>query len=168
MIYLIAVLSDRSLAQKAYHTLAQEGIPTEKMTILGEGYQTPSQLDFIDPSQKAKRRALLMSYWLVPFGFAAGYTFNYITGLETFAWAGQPGNHILGGFLGAIGGAMGSYFIGSGFGLSNDEPQLPYTDYLAEGKYLVVLEDEGNLIKQARNLLQQFKPENLQSFTQSI
>ncbi|GEM_PF-4957964 len=50
-----------------------------------------------------------MASWLVPFGFAAGYTFSLITGLDTFAWAGTIGNRVIGGLLGAISGAMGSF-----------------------------------------------------------
>jgi len=87
------------------------------VTILGRGYKSADEFGLIDPFQQAKKRATLMAFWLIPFGFAGGYLFNLITGLHTFDWAGEPGNHIVGGIAGAIGGAMGSIFVGGGVGL---------------------------------------------------
>lgn len=109
MNYLIAVLSDRIKAEAAYTALEKAGISTGQLTILGKGYKSADEFGLIDPNEQAKKRAILMAYWLVPFGFVAGYLFNLITGLDTFDWAGNPGNHILGGLAGAIGGAMGSF-----------------------------------------------------------
>ena len=99
MNYLIAVLPDRIKVEEVYTALEKANIPNQQMTILGKGYQSADEFGLIDPNQQAKKRALQMAYWLVPFGFAAGYTFNLITGLDTFDWAGEPGNHILGGIL---------------------------------------------------------------------
>jgi hypothetical protein len=108
-----------------------------------------------------------MAYWLVPFGFAAGYAFNLITGLDTLDWAGEPGNHIVGGLLGALGGAMGSFFVGGGVGLAlGSGDALPYRNRLNEGKYLVVVQGTEALKNRATTILQQFNPESLQSYQQ--
>lgn len=100
MNYLIAVLSDRVQAEAASIALEKAGIPQSQVSILGRGYKSADEFGFIDPVEQAKKRAILMAYWLVPFGFAGGYLFNLITGLDTFDWAGNPGNHILGGSRG--------------------------------------------------------------------
>ena len=167
MKYLIAVLPDRIKAEAAYNALEAAKIPLSQITILGKGYKTADEFGLIDPNQQAKKQALRMAIWLVPFGFAAGYTFNLITGLDTFDWAGEPGNHILGGILGAIGGAMGSFFVGGGVGLSSGSGDaLPYRNRLNAGKYLVVVEGSEALKNKATEILRQFNPENLQAYSQ--
>jgi hypothetical protein len=160
--YLIAVLDDRLQAEAAYTALEKAGIPTGQITIVGRGYKSADEFGFLEPNQQAKKQALQMAYWLVPFGFAAGYTFNVITGLDTFDWAGEPGNHIVGGLAGAIAGAMGSIFVGGGVGLSlGSGADLPYRNRLDGGKYLVAVGGSEILQQQARAILRQFNPEIL-------
>ena len=168
MNYLIAVLPDRIKAEAAYTALEKEGISIEQVTILGKGYKTADEFGLIDPQQQAKKRAIQMAYWLVPFGFGAGYTFNLITGLDTFDWAGEPGNHIIGGILGAISGAMGSVFVGGGVGLAvGSGDALPYRNRLNAGKYLVVVQGSDSIKNQATGILRQFEPENIQGYVMS-
>ncbi|MDM9382472.1 hypothetical protein QUB80_17360 [Chlorogloeopsis sp. ULAP01] len=164
MNYLIAVLSDRIQAEAAYLALEKEGI---KGTILGKGYKSADEFGLIDPKEPAKKQARLMAFWLIPFGFFAGTTFSIITGLNTFAWAGDIGNHIIGGLLGAGSGALGSLFVGGGIGLivgSGDA--LPYRNRLNEGKYLIAVQGSETLIRQANRILRQYEPENIQGYQQ--
>jgi hypothetical protein len=168
MSYLIAVLPDRLKAEEAYTALEKANISQSQITIVGKGYKSADEFGLIDPAQQAKKRAILMAYWLVPFGFVAGYLFNLITGLDTFDWAGEPGNHILGGVLGAIGGAMGSIFVGGGVGLTTESGDaLPYRNRLNAGKYLVIVKGSESLRQKATQILRQFEPENLQGYTLS-
>lgn len=168
MNYLIAVLSDRLKAEAAYTALEKANIAKSQISIVGKGYRTADELGLIDPARQAKKRAMLMAYWLVPFGFAAGFTFNFITGLDTFDWAGEPGNHILGGVLGAIGGAMGSIFVGGGADLtSSSDDNFPYRNFIDAGKYLIVVQGSDTLKRQASEILRQFEPDNLQNYSNS-
>lgn len=168
MNYLIAVLGDRLEAEKAFTALEKAGIPQPQLTILGRGYKTADEFGLIDPARQARQRAIWMAYWLVPFGFAGGYAFNLITGLDTFDWAGEPGNHILGGLAGAIGGAMGSFFVGGGVGLTvGSGDALPYRNRLNEGKYLVVVQGSESIKLQATQILRSFNPESLQGYALS-
>ena len=165
--YLIAVLPDRIKAEEAYTALEKEGIPTQQCSILGKGYKTADEFDFLNPDAQARKNAIRMAYWLIPFGFFGGYVFNLITGLHNLDWAGDPGNHIVGGILGAIGGAMGSVFIGGGVGWAMDtgSDTVPYRDYLAANKYLVLVEDVAGLGDRAVAILRTQSPETLQSYT---
>lgn len=166
MNYLIAVLSDRIQAESAYTALEQAGIPTSAVSILGKGYKSADEFGFIDPKARAGRLAKLMSFWLIPFGFAAGFTFSLITNLNTFAWAGELGNHAIGGLLGAVSGAMGSFFVGGGVGLtSGSGDALPYRNRLDQGKYLVVVQGAEPLTKRATGVLRGCNPENLQGYS---
>ncbi len=167
MNYLIAVFPDRIKVEEAYTALEKADIPTEKVTILGQGYKTADEFGFIDPGRQAKKRAIQMALWLVPFGFAAGYGFNVSTQYQLFDWAGVVGNHIIGGIFGAIGGAMGSFFVGGGVALSvGSGDALPYRNRLNAGKYLLVVEYTNGIKNKASKILRQFNPENIQGYTQ--
>lgn len=165
MNYLVAVLSDRIQAEEAYSALERQGLPMTKIAILGKGYKSADEYGLLDPNQEASKQVKLMAVWLVPFGFAAGYVFNLITGLDTFAWAGDIGSHIIGGLLGAASGALGSIFVGGGVGLvTGSGDALPYRNRLNAGKYLVVVKGSEALTRQATTILRQFEPENLQGY----
>jgi hypothetical protein len=165
MNYLVAVLADRIQAESAYLDLEKEGINS---TILGRGYKTADEFGLIDPKEQAIKQAKLMAFWLVPFGFFAGFTFSLITGLDTFAWAGEIGNHVIGGLLGAGSGAMGSVFVGGGVGLvTGGGDALPYRNRLDAGKYIIVVQGSETLTRQATRILRQFDPENLQGYAET-
>ncbi|WP_017716034.1 hypothetical protein [Kamptonema formosum] len=165
MNYLVAVLPDRIKAEAAYVALEKEGLPAPQVAILGKGYQSADEYGLIDPNEQAAKQAKLMATWLVPFGFAAGFTFSSITGLDTFAWAGEIGNHIIGGLLGAVSGGMGSVFVGGGVGLIfGGGDALPYRNRLNAGKYLIVVRGSETLTRQATRILRQFDPENIQGY----
>lgn len=166
MNYLIAVLSDRIQAEAAYSELEKEGLPMNAVSILGKGYKSADEYGFLDPKERAGRLAKLMSFWLIPFGFVAGFTFSLITGLNTFAWAGEIGNHVIGGVLGAASGAMGSFFVGGGVGLtSGSGDALPYRNRLAQGKYLIVVQGSEAQTLKASGILRRLNPENLQGYS---
>ncbi|MGI0486313.1 hypothetical protein ACN4EK_12805 [Pantanalinema rosaneae CENA516] len=167
MNYLVAVLSDRIQAEAAYSALEQAELQMSNVAILGKGYQTADEYGLIDPNKRASQLARLMSFWLVPFGFAAGTTFSLITNLHTFAWAGEIGNHLIGGLLGAISGAMGSFFVGGGVGLAiGGGDALPYRNRLNAGKYLIVVKGSETLTRQASKIIKQFEPENIQGYSE--
>lgn len=167
MDYLIAVLSDRIKAEAAYTALEKAGLPQQQLTILGRGYQSADEFGLIDPKMQAKKRALSMALWLVPFGFAGGYIFNLQTGIAIFDSVGALGNHLIGGLFGAIAGAMGSFFVGGGFGLSvGSGDALPYRNRLNAGKYLIVVQGSERLQNRAVGIIRQFEPENIQGYNQ--
>lgn len=165
MNYLIAVLSDRIQAEAAYSALEKQGLPIDKVSIFGKGYKSADEFALLDPSTGTGSLTRFMSFWLIPFGFAAGFVFSFITQLDTFAWAGEVGNHLIGGLLGAASGAMGSFFIGRGSSLmSDDENNLPYSNRLSLGKYLLVVQGNEDLLRKATGTLRRFKPENIQAY----
>jgi hypothetical protein len=165
MNYLIAVLPDRMVAEAAYTALETDGLPMENVSILGKGYKTADEYGFIDPSQPAKKQMRLMSFWLVPFGFIAGVAFNLSTQYQLVPAAGVVGNQLIGGLLGAIAAAMGSFFVGGGVGLSvGGGDALPYRNRLKQGKYLIVVKGAPNLTNKATKLLRPFNPELMQGY----
>ena len=166
MNYLIAVLQNRIEAEEAYSALEKEGFPMDKVTLLGRGYKSADEFGLIDPNSEAKKQALRLAYWTIPFGFVAGYAFNLQTGINILEGVGSLGNHIIGGIFGAIAGAMGGVFAGGGVGLIfSSGDALPYRNRLQEGKYLIVVKGSESLTLQASPILRQFNPENIQGYT---
>jgi hypothetical protein len=167
MNYLVAVLSNRTQAEAAYSTLKQE-VPSEgQIDILGNGYKNADEYGLIDPNRQAQKGIKQLIYWLVPFGFAAGYLFNALTGIEIFSALNPVGNHLIGGLLGAASGGLGAYFVGGGVGLTaGSGDALPYRNRLDAGKYLIVVKGSEELTQQATRILRQFEPENLQGYTE--
>lgn len=166
MNYLVAVLKDRIEAEEAYTALEKAGLPLRQVSILGKGYKTADEFGLIDPNEKAIAQVKQLAYWLLPFGFAAGYTFNWLTQFDLFPWAGSLGNHIIGGIFGAIAAAMGSVFVGGGAGfVFNSGDSLPYRNRLNEGKYLIVVQGTEGLIQQSTRIIKQFKPETIQGYS---
>ncbi|MBW4441411.1 MAG: hypothetical protein KME10_09300 [Plectolyngbya sp. WJT66-NPBG17] len=168
MSYLVAVLRDRIQAEEAYSALEREGLPMDKISILGRGYKSADEYGLIDPNETARKQVRLMASWLVPFGFVGGAAFNVITGLDTFAWAGEIGSPLIAGILGGLSGLMGSVFVGGGVGMVvGGGDALPYRNRLNAGKYLVVVKGSETLIRQATQSLRAFDPESLQGYAES-
>lgn len=166
MNYLVAVLPDRMNAEEAYVALEKAEFARENVAILGRGFQSADEYGLIDPASQAWKQIRRMMFWLIPFGFGAGFVFNAITGLDTFPWAGMLGNKLLGGLLGAGSGAMGAFFVGGGVEVAlGSGDALSYRNRLNAGKYLVVVKGSEALIRQATPILRQFRPENLQGYT---
>ena len=168
MKYLIAVLPNRMEAEEAYTKLLKEGINQKQVEMVGRGYKTADEFGFLNPNQEARKQIIRMAIWLFPFGFAAGYVFNVLTEIYLFDWAGAVGNHIIGGFFGAIAALMGSFFVGGGVAVGfGSGDALPYRNRLNEGKYLVVVKGSEIVTEQATRLLRQFNPETLQGYEQN-
>ncbi|MBE9180409.1 hypothetical protein IQ268_17755 [Oculatella sp. LEGE 06141] len=169
MNYLVAVLPERMKAESAYSALEQAGLPMNQVTLLGRGYQDADDFGLIEPNQEARKQSRGLAYWLIPFGFVAGYAFNLLTGIEIFSWAGSIGNHIIGGLLGAASAALGAVVVGGGVGwTSGSGDALAYRNRLNDGKYLIIIEGTDAIVRQATSILRQFEPENIQGYVEPI
>ncbi|MBF2064028.1 MAG: hypothetical protein IGS39_06330 [Calothrix sp. C42_A2020_038] len=163
MNYLVAVLPDRIQAEAAYTALEKE-VPTDQIDILGQGYKSADEYGLINPEQQARKGINRLALWLIPFGYIAGYAFNVLTNIQLFP-IGNLGNHIFGGILGALSGALGAYFVGGGVGLTvGSGDALPYRNRLDAGKYLIIVKGTEELITKATRILRSFEPENLQGY----
>lgn len=168
MNYLIAVLPTRMQVEAASSALETEGVSKNQFDILGDGYKSADEYGLIDPQKQAAKGFKREAYWLVPFGFAAGYVFNVITGIEAIP-VGSLGNHIFGGLLGAASGGLGAYIVGGGVGLTvGSGDALPYRNRLNAGKYLIIVKGTEEVIRQATRVIDQFEPENIQGYTEPI
>lgn len=167
--YVFAVFPDRIQAEEAYSLLEKAGIPLETLSLLGKGYKSADEYGLIDPKDPAQQQMSFLSYWLIPFGFAAGFAFSWLSGLETFAWAGSIGNHVIGGLLGAASGALGSFLVGGGVGVAiGAGDALTYRNRLNAGKYVLIVEGSEDLIREATQILRRTEPESLQGYSEPV
>ncbi|MEM6449514.1 MAG: hypothetical protein AAF703_04270 [Cyanobacteria bacterium P01_D01_bin.105] len=164
MNYLVAVAGDRIKAEEMYTALEKANITMDKVAILGKGFQSADEYGLIDPNDEAWAQIKRLAIWTIPFGFVGGFSFNAITGLNTFPWAGVLGNQIIGGLLGAGAGAMGGFFIGGGVGIGFGGDAVSYRNRLNAGKYLVVVKGSEGLIGEASRIIRPLRPENLQGY----
>lgn len=166
MNYLVAVLQDRIQVEAAYSALEKAGLPTSQVNILGDGYLSADEFGMIDPDKQNRKQSTRLFWWLVPFGFFAGYAFNYLTEIEIFPQFARFGNEFLAGILGAIAGALGASLIGGGTGITvGSGDALPYRNRLNAGKYLIVVTGNQDLTSEATRVLREFEPENIQGYT---
>ncbi|NEQ32059.1 MAG: hypothetical protein F6K04_13820 [Leptolyngbya sp. SIO4C5] len=165
--YLIAVLSNRIQAEKAYSALEQEEVPMSQVSVLGRGFKSADEFGLINPDDEADRLSDQLALWVIPFGFLAGFAFSVLSGLQTFAWAGELGNHLIGGLLGAASGALGAFVVGriSGWTVGSGDA-IAYRNRLNAGKYLIITQGSDELVRQATRVLRQFEPENIQGYTE--
>ncbi|MBV6623206.1 MAG: hypothetical protein KI793_09775 [Rivularia sp. (in: Bacteria)] len=169
MNYLVAVLSNRFQVEAAYTALEKENFSKEQISILGQGYKSADEFGFIQPNKQAGKQSKKLIYWVIPFGFVAGYAFNLLSGIEILPWAGSIGNHIIGGILGAASGGLGAVLVGGAVGWTvGSGDALVYRNRLNAGKYLIVFKGSDVQIREATRVLRQYEPENIQGYTEPV
>lgn len=165
--YLVAVMTDRIQAEAAYLALQQANLPIAQLDILGRGYKTADEFGLINPNDEATKQINSLATWVIPFGFASGYLFNFLTGIEIVSWLGDVGNHILGGLFGAAAGAFGAFTSGTWSGwTAGSGDAIAYRNRLNAGKYLIVAKGTAAFMQQGTQLLRRYEPENLQGYVE--
>jgi len=165
--YLVAVLTNRLQAEAAYRSLKSADLPIEDVAILGQGYRSADDYGLINPDDEAQKQTQSLRAWLLPFGFAAGFAFNWLTGIEITSWVGDFGNHCLGGLLGLGAGAIGAAMTGrlTGWTVASSDA-IAYRNRINAGKYILIATGPGAFVRDATQRLRQFNPENLQGYVE--
>jgi len=163
--YLITVIPDRNQAEEAFNALQSANLSAEQMALLGNGHMSADEFGLIEPNHAAKANIGRLVVWLVPFGFVAGFLFNWLTKIQigptSFATS-----HILGGLLGAGAGIVGAMIVGTLVGwTSGSGDALAYRNSLNAGKYVIIVQGSDQLVDQATGILNSFGPENIQGYS---
>lgn len=119
-----------------------------------------ADVDELNPSIARKRRQKGMATWLMPFGFFAGVTFTFMTDLDTFAFAGEVGSHLIGGLLGLGSGLMDSYAAAASVSSDSDDRIRALRNRLEEGNWLLLLETATG-VEVPWTRLQEAKPQSV-------
>ena len=105
----VVVLAERKRLRQLQEQLAALTPPPQRLVAIGAGETDVATVAELNPALTRQLRQRRMATWLIPFGFFAGLTFTFITDLDTFAFAGPIGSHLIGGLLGLGSGWMGSF-----------------------------------------------------------
>jgi hypothetical protein len=166
--YLVATFNNGEQAHVAYEQLQAAELPLLQLELVGVGYKSLQDIDLVDPNQVAWRQAIQMLWWLIPFGFIAGFSFNDITNLTIVAQGSSLLNHLLGGLLGASSAAMGGFVFGGGLQVLMDREKTPLAKRLKTGKYLLIAQGTELLIRRANKALQGLPSDSLQFYESEV
>lgn len=162
--YLVLTFGDRAQADAAYKKLQASDLALVQIELLGTGYKSLQDANIPDPNQVAWQQAMRMLFWVIPFGFAAGFSFNDITHLTILKQGSPLLNHVIGGLFGAGASAMGGFTFGGGAQFLIDREKMPFAKRLKAGKYLLVAQGTELLVRQASRVLQGLPAESLQFY----
>ncbi len=151
--YLVATLPDRVQAETAYITLEEADLPPSQLSIYGRGFTSAEECESFDPTLMIRRNIKRMLMWVLPFGFFGGFTFNQLTQLTILSEVHTLADAIIGGFLGAIAGAMGAFASNGGIKLLRGPDTVPFSQRLQSGQYLLVVKGSEALVRQANRAL---------------
>ena len=101
-----------------------------------------NNIKLLNPALARKDRQKILATWLIPFGFIAGLSFSQMTDLKTFANMGFPNplEKLLGGLVGMISGALGSFFSAGGTSQETVDDLRVLRKKSEEGYWLLILE----------------------------
>ncbi len=101
-----------------------------------------NNIKLLNPALARKDRQKTLATWLIPFGFIAGLSFSQMTDLKTFENMGFPNpfEKLLGGIVGMISGALGSFFSAGGTSQETVDDLRAIRKKSEEGCWLLILE----------------------------
>lgn len=155
---MVVVLSQRKRLQQLRDDLAALSPPPQRLVAIGAGETDLSSVVELNPALARQQRQRGMARWLLPFGFFAGLTFTFITDLDTFAFAGPLGSHLIGGLLGLGSGYMGSFAAAASVSSEADDRIRTLRNRLEEGNWLLLIETASGM-EMPWSLLQGARPQ---------
>lgn len=151
----IVALPDEASAFGAYRLLQYHGISPENLAIVGRGYSSPDNVGLVEPMQIAMRKSRRIGTIASTIGTAIGFVLFLICylaltmPLDATLILLIPAATIMGGFLGAVLGALLAFFgEGSTAGI--------YRHHLRKGHYLLMIEGTEKLVRNAQAVLTQY------------
>mgnify|MGYP006270530829 CR=1 FL=1 len=135
----VVVVAERKRLRQLREELSQLKPAPEQLVAIGQGECDIAEIAELNPTLTRRLRQRRMATWLIPFGFFAGLTFTFITDLDTFAFAGPIGSHLIGGLLGLGSGWMGSFAAAASVTSEGDDRVRALRNRLEEGNWLLLI-----------------------------
>ena len=136
----VAVIAERKRLLQLKDQLQELKPAPQRLVAIGQGETPINEVAELNPALTRQLRQKRMATWLIPFGFFAGLTFTFITDLDTFAFAGTWGSHLIGGLLGLGSGWMGSFAAAASVSSEADDRVRALRNRLEEGNWLLLVE----------------------------
>ena len=136
----VVVVAERKRLRQLSEQLSELTPAPQRLVAIGQGETDIAEIADLNPALARRLRQRRMATWLIPFGFFAGLTFTFITDLDTFAFAGPIGSHLIGGLLGLGSGWMGSFAAAASVSSDVDDRVRALRNRLEEGNWLLLVE----------------------------
>ena len=136
----VVVIAERKRLIQLKDQLKELCPAPQRLVAIGKGETAIAEVEELNPALTRRLRQRRMATWLIPFGFFAGLTFTFITDLDTFAFAGDVGSHLIGGLLGLGSGWMGSFAAAASVSSEADDRVRALRNRLEEGNWLLLVE----------------------------
>lgn len=153
----VVVLAEHRRLRQVRDQLASLSPAPVRLVAIGQGETDIAEVAELNPALARQLRQRGMARWLLPFGFFAGLTFTYITDLDTFAFAGDLGSHLIGGLLGLGSGWLGSFAAAASVTSEVDDRVRALRNRLEEGNWLLLIETATG-VEMPWTLLQEARP----------
>lgn len=157
MTSVVVVVDDLKRLHQVRDRLAALEPPPAQLIAVGAGETAMDAVERLNPAAGRRRRQRSMARWLIPFGFFAGLTFTFIANLDTFAFAGDWGSHLIGGLLGLGSGWMGSFAAAASVRSEQDDRVRSLRNRVEEGNWLLLVETAAGT-EMPWSTLQQARP----------
>ncbi|MFO8238574.1 MAG: hypothetical protein R6U00_10095 [Prochlorococcaceae cyanobacterium] len=154
----VVVADDLKRLHQVRDRLAALQPPPAQLIAVGAGETALDDVERLNPATARRRRQRSLARWLLPFGFFAGFTFTFITDLDTFAFAGDWGSHLIGGLLGLGSGWMGSFAAAASVRSEEDDRVRSLRNRVEEGSWLLLVETVAGA-EMPWSTLQQARPQ---------
>jgi hypothetical protein len=147
----IAVYDSIDEVEGAVQKLIEEGIPTESISIVGQGLQSEVKLHgFVTTGDVAKQGAGIGAAFGGLLGLLFGTAFFFIPGAGPLVVLGP----LVDALIGAAEGALAGGLFGALFGAIAEREHIPkYEQYVRAGKYLLVAQGDSATAERAREVL---------------
>ena len=160
---IVAIYPSHTAAEAAIKQLQQSGFDMKKLSIVGRDYHTDEHVvGYYNAGDRMKAWGKMGAFWGGLWGFLFGSAFFFIPGIGPLVIAGPLVSWIVGALEGAavVGGLSA---LGAGLfklGIAKDSI-LKYETALKADKYVVIAHGSAEDATQAKEILQQTKPEAL-------
>jgi hypothetical protein len=151
----IAVYSSMEEIDEALRRLADEGIPTENMSVMTQNLESISKVHGFVTTGDVARSGAGWGAWIGGFfGLVTGVALLIIPGAGPVLVAGPAAAWILATLEGAGGGAILGGLVGGVVGHFVKDKHIPkYENHLKGGKYLLVAHGEQDVVDRAQKVL---------------
>jgi hypothetical protein len=153
--YAVAIYNSMSKVEEAVRMLDQAGFSTAQVSILSPGLEHENEHEYVSVSEAAKRGAIIGAGVGGLFGLLVDVASVWVPGYGPLLVAGPLAAALLGGFEGAVAGAVGAGLLDKMLG--QDIPAqyyLKYAELLRSGKYLVIIRGNAEEIDTAHHIIE--------------
>jgi hypothetical protein len=153
--YTVAIYDNMSTVEEAVRMLDQAGFSTAQVSILARGLERESEYEYVSVGEAARRGAITGAGIGGLFGLLVDAASVWVPGFGALLLAVPLAAALLGGFEGAVAGAVGAGMLDKMLG--QDIPTqycLEYAEQLRSGKHLVIIQGSAEEIDTAHHILE--------------